>query len=47
MYYVVMCGGLSLPNGQISYDPDLMTGQYPVGTTASLRCNSGCQIRRI
>ena len=40
-YYVVLCDGLSLPNGEVNYDPESINGEYPMGTIASFTCNYG------
>ena len=45
LYHVVLCGNLSLSNGQVSYDPDSENEQYPVGTTASFTCDSGYNLK--
>ena len=39
MYHVVLCDGLSLPNGEIYYDLKSVNGQYLVGTTAYFFCD--------
>ena len=43
--FVALCSGLSLPNGQATYNPVSINGQYSVGTTASITCDSGYYLK--
>ena len=40
-FFLATCQTLSIPNGQVNYNPSSVSGQYPVGTEASLTCNQG------
>ena len=44
-FHVVLCDGLSLSNGRVSYNQESVNGEYPVGTTASYTCNSGYNLK--
>ena len=41
VYIVVTCQALSLDNGAVSYNKNLVGNRYPVDTVASFSCNSG------
>ena len=41
LYLIVTCPDLSLPNGQVSFDTELVDDQHPVNTTATFTCDDG------
>ena len=47
IFILVLCDGLSnyLSNGEVNYNKDPISGQYPVGTTASFTCKSGYSLK--
>ena len=40
----VLCGFLTLNNGQVSYNSQEVNGKYPVGTVATYTCNYGYRL---
>ena len=43
-YLYIVCDGLSLQNGEVSYNLASMNGQYNQGTAASFTCDSGFKL---